>query len=330
MNKKVLIVSFSFEQEEEAFQVLTEAGFTPLLLAEKDRKGFTEEDFILYWDSLAEKPSGILMGADIPLGESFADRAAGLKAISLNCAGYDHLELEAFEKKGITVCNVPRQNFDAVADLIWGLILSVMRRIPEGDRNIRKGNWCEGVARGYAVSRKKLGIIGFGAIGQAVAKRGLGFDMEILVSSTSRNPVLAEQFQAKYVESDVLFQEADIIVPTCPHVPQTHHLINRKTLDMMKQNAVIVNAARGGVIDTEALTEALKLSRIAGAGLDVFEEEPLLESDLFQLENVVLTPHMGGLADREIHQVAMQSAVHIIKLLHGETTGTEITEIQGE
>ena len=142
MKKKVLIVSFSFEQEPEAFQVLEDAGFTPVLLAEKDRKGFTEADFTGYWAGLKEKPEGILMGADLPLGKYFARRAEGLKAISLNCAGADHLDLQAMEARGITVCNVPRQNFDAVADFIWGLILAVMRKIPEGNENIRKGNWC--------------------------------------------------------------------------------------------------------------------------------------------------------------------------------------------
>lgn len=325
MNKKVLIISFSFEQEEEAFEALREAGLEPILLEEKDRTGYTQKDLIEYWDSLTEKPAGILMGADIPLGEAFAEHAEGLLAISLNCAGADHLDIGAFEKRGITICNVPRQNFDAVADLIWGLILAVMRRIPEGDRNIREGKWCDGVARGYAVSRKTLGIISFGAIGQAVAKRAAGFDMKVLVSSTSERPKLAEKYGVTYVDRETLFREADILVPACPLAPETYHIINADTIASMKQNAVIVNAARGGIIDTQALLEALREHRIAGAALDVFEEEPLYESELFKLNNVVLTPHMGGLADREIHNVAMQSAYHMIKLLNQETTGTELT-----
>lgn len=325
MNRKVLIISFSFEQEEEAFQALRDAGLEPVLLAEKDRIGYTEKELLEYWNSLEEKPSGILMGADIPLGEEFAEKAKGLQVISLNCAGADHLDIPVFAKRGITICNVPRQNFDAVADLIWGLILAVMRRIPEGDRNIRQGKWCDGVARGYAVSRKTLGIISFGAIGQAVAKRASGFDMKVLVSSTSQRPELAERYNATYVDRDTLFAESDIIVPACPLAPETYHIINTESIGKMKKEAVIVNAARGGIIDTEALYEALKSHRIAGAALDVFEEEPLYESGLFKLDNAVLTPHMGGLADREIHQVAMQSAYNIIKLLANETTGTELT-----
>lgn len=325
MKKKVLIVSFSFEQEPEAFQALEEAGLEPVLLAERDRKGFTEKDFTRYWESLKDKPSGILMGADIPLGKFFAERAEGLQGISLNCAGADHLDLQAMEEHGIAVCNVPRQNFDAVADFIWGLILAVMRKIPEGNQAIRRGEWCRGVERGCAVSGKTIGIIGFGAIGQAVAKRALGFDMKILVSSASKKPELAEKYHAEYVERNQLFQEADILVPTCPLVPETFHMINEETLGQMKREAVIVNASRGGIIDTEALLSALREQKIGGAGLDVFEEEPLAASELFGLKNVVLTPHMGGLADREIHQVAMQSAYHMAKLLEGEKTGTELT-----
>ena len=325
MKKKVLIVSFSFEQEPEAFQVLEDAGFTPVLLAEKDRKGFTEADFTGYWAGLKEKPEGILMGADLPLGKYFARRAEGLKAISLNCAGADHLDLQAMEARGITVCNVPRQNFDAVADFIWGLILAVMRKIPEGNENIRKGNWCRGVERGYAVSGKTIGIIGLGAIGQAVAKRAAGFDMKILVSSTSRKPEPAEKYRAEYTERERLFEEADILVPACPLAPETYHMINEESLGRMKKETVIVNASRGGIIDTEALCRSLRKQEIAGAALDVFEEEPLYSSELFALKNVVLTPHMGGLADREIHNVAMQSAFHMVKLLSGEKTGTELT-----
>lgn len=324
MGRKVLILSFSFEQEKEAFQVLEEAGLEPLLLAGKDREGYTERELLEYWEKLPEKPFGILMGADIPLGRKFAERAAGLRAISLNCAGFDHLDLAAFSKAGISVCNVPRQNFEAVADLIWGLMLAVMRRIPEGDRNIRRGNWCNGVERGYAVSGKKLGIVSLGAIGEAVVKRAQGFAMKILVNSTSEKPELAERYGLFYVDRKTLFQEADIIVPTCPLVLETYHMIDKEAISLMKREAVVINAARGGIIDTDALYEALRTGRIAGAGLDVYEKEPLYDSRLFKLDNVVLTPHMGGLADREIHQVAMRSAWNMVKLYHGETTGTEL------
>ena len=148
--------------------------------------------------------------------------------------------------------------------------------------------------------------------------------MNIIVSSTSENAELAIKYNATYVKRETLFREADIIIPTCPHEPETHHIINENTLGMMKKSAFVVDSSRGGIIDTKALYVALKSGNIAGAALDVFEEEPLYVSELFTLENVVLTPHMGGLADREIHRVAIQSAYNMVTLLNGEFTGTEL------
>lgn len=315
MSDKVMVLSFSFEQEPDAFEELCKAGFEPLLWAQKDRVDATEDDLVQYWKALPVKPRGIVMGADIPIGEKFLSQADGLEAVSLNCAGYDHLDLEAFERHNIKVCNVPRQNFSAVADLAFGQIISLMRRIPEGDRNIRAGKWCAGVERGRAVSGKTLGIVGLGAVGRAVAQRAKGFDMDIIVSSTSRKPELAEKYGLRYVDRETFFREADIVVLCCPANEDTHHLINRDTLALMKPDAVIINPSRGALIDTQALVEALKQKKIAGAALDVFETEPLYESELFALDNTVLTPHMGGLADREIRNVAVQSARNMVSQL---------------
>lgn len=317
MSDKVMVLSFSFEQEPDAFETLREGGFEPLLWAQADRVDATEDDLVRYWAAMPEKPRGIVMGADIPVGEKFLSKASGLEAVSLNCAGYDHLDLEAFRRHGVKVCNVPRQNFSAVADLAFGQIISLMRRIPEGDRNIRAGKWCTGVERGRAVSGKVLGIVGLGAVGQAVAQRAKGFDMDIIVSSTSKKPELAQKYGVRYVDRETFFREADIIVLCCPANADTHHLVNRETLALMKDSAVIVNPSRGALIDTEALIEALKEKRIAGAAMDVFETEPLYESELFTLDNTVLTPHMGGLADREIRHVAVQSAKNMITQLTG-------------
>ncbi len=327
MNKKILIVSFSFEQEQEAFNTLTQEGLEPVLLAEKDRRGFDEARLIEYISALEEKPSGMIMGADIELGEKFLAAYPELKFISLNCAGSDHLDLVAFEKKGVIVCNVPRQNFDAVADLVWGLLISLMRNIVVGDKNIRAGKWVDGVARGRAVSQKILGIIGFGAIGQAVAKRAQGFDMKVIASDPMRNEDIAKQYNVTYVENEELFKEADIIVPNCPLLSSTHHLICKETLKLMKPSAVIVNAARGGIINTEDLIDALRNKVIAGAALDAFEKEPLLDSELFEMDNVICTPHMGGLADREIRNVAIKSAEHAVVLQKGGTTETELFKV---
>lgn len=327
MGRSVLIASFSFEQEPEGFEILKKAGLEPVVFPKEAKGNQGEADFIRYWDSLPEKPEGILAGADFPLGEEFLKHSRGLKAVSLNCAGSDHLDLVAFQKYSIPVSNVPRQNFNAVADFIWGQILCLMRKISLGDAAIRQGRWCEGVERGMAVSGKKLGIIGFGAIGQAVAKRAMGFDMELLVYSTSRKKELAEKYGAVYVDKEHLLREADILVPACPLKEETYHFLDREAFSLMKKEAVIVNAARGGILDTESLIKALKEGNIAGAALDVFEEEPLIESPLFSMEQVLLTPHMGGLSDREIRKVALKAAENMAAMLRGERTGTEIVSV---
>lgn len=326
MNQKVLIVSFSFEQEPDAFQVLRDAGFECVLWAQADRgENTTEQALIRYWNSLPEKPRGILMGADVQLTGAFFDAVAEKpEAISLNCAGYDHLALDVLAKHGVKVCNVPRQNFSAVADLAFGLIIALMRKIPQGDRNIRAGQWAKGVERGMAVSGKTLGILGFGAVGQAVAKRGTGFEMNILVSDVFQNQEAAAKVGARFVDNETLLRESDILVVAAPATKETHHLINRHTIAAMKPSAVIINPSRGAVIDTEALIRALQKGDIAGAGLDVYEEEPLYQSPLFALQNTVLTPHMGGLADREIRNVAMQAARNMVALLTDENCGLGI------
>lgn len=315
LGKSVLVISFSFEQVPAAFGVLEQAGITPVVWAQSRRVHANQASLIDCWRQMEEKPEGIIMGADVEIGEPFLVEAPELAAISLNCAGYDHLDLAALRRHGVKVCNVSKQNFDAVADLTWGLILGLMRKIAKGDAAIRAGLWNKGVERGMAVSGKVLGIIGLGAIGQAVARRAAGFEMEIIASSTSQKPELAQCYGLRYVEREELFSQADIIVPCCPHNAETHHLINTETLAAMKRTAVVVNPSRGGLVDTEALIEALGDGRIAGAALDVYETEPLFESPLFGLDNTLLTPHMGGLADSAIDGVAIRSAQNMVELL---------------
>ncbi len=318
MKNNALIVSFSFEQVPKAFSTLTDAGIVPVVWEHDPKAQLTSDELIDFWDTLAPKPKAIVMGADVEITDAFLRGAPELEAISLNCAGYDHVDLEACARHGVTVCNVPRRNFDAVADFAWGQILCLMRNIHKADACIRAGKWCEGVERSAAVSRKTIGIIGMGAIGQAVAKRAKGFDMRIIALSTSKKTELAEKFGLTFLDGEEFFRAADVVVICCPHTESTHHLLNAQTLSWMNPGAFLINPSRGGIVDTQALQEALKRNEIAGAALDVYEEEPLFESALFQLPNVLLTPHIGGLADREIDEVAVLSAEHCVKMLAGE------------
>lgn len=289
-----------------------------MLWAESTRKGATEDDLVAYYQAMPEKPVAIIMGADIEISEKFLSVAEGLAVISLNCAGYDHINLEACQRHGVKLVNVPRRNFDAVADLAWGLILSFMRNIPKADAGIRAGTWAKGVERSMAVSGKTLGIVGMGAIGQAVARRAVGFDMKLVAKSGSRRAEIAEKYGLTFLDDEEFFRTADIIVLCCPNNEDTYHMINRKTLSLMKSSAVLVNPSRGGLIDTDALYQALKERRIGGAALDAYEAEPLLESPLFELDNILLTPHIGGLADKQIHDVAVQSAQNCVAVLAGD------------
>lgn len=319
MGKKILVISFSFEQEPDAFQVLLDGGFEPVLWESDTRKDATEDDLVAYWLAMPEKPVAIVAGADIEITDKFLSVAQGLQVISLNCAGYDHVDLDACARHGVKLVNVPRRNFDAVADLAWGLILSYMRNIPKANAAIRAGKWAQGVERSMAVSGKTLGIVGMGAIGQAIARRAMGFDMKLVAKSGSRKKELAQKFGLTFLDDEEFFSTADIIVLCCPNNADTFHMINRKTLSMMKKTAVLINPSRGGLVDTEALYEALKERRIGGAALDAYEEEPLLESPLFELDNILLTPHIGGLADKQIHDVAVLSAENCLAVLTGNT-----------
>lgn len=312
MNNKVLVISFSYEQETDTFKALEEAGLDAIVWKFDERVNADEDDLVQYYANLNEKPSGIIMGADIPITEKFLSSASELKVISLNCAGYDHIDLEACKKHGVVVMNVPRQNFDAVADLTWGLILASMRNIVKADKAIRQGKWNEGVERSMAVSGKTLGIIGLGAIGKGVAQRGKGFNMHTIAYDVYHDEAYAKENDITYVDLDTLLKEADIITLCCPYTEENHHMINKETLHMMKNSAVLINAARGGLMDIDAVYEALKDHIIASAGLDAYEIEPLYEHQIFTLDNVVVTPHVGGLADKQIHDVAMQATYNYI------------------
>jgi phosphoglycerate dehydrogenase-like enzyme len=324
MEESILIVSFTFRQVDAAFAELRNAGYHPVVYPECNATRISADELSAFWASLPEQPVAIVMGADAPITEEFLCKARTLKAISLNCAGYDHVDLDACGRHGVSVSNVSQRNFDAVADFAFGQILCLMRNHCLGDRAIRAGRWCEGVQRSAAVSGKTLGIVGMGAIGQAIAKRAKGFDMRVVAKSTAKKPELARQFDLTYPDDETFFATSDIVVLCCPHNEKTHHMINEKTLGQMKSSAYLINPSRGGLIDTLALCQALQNGAIAGAALDAFEDEPLLESQLFLLNNVLLTPHIGGLADRQIDEVAMHAARNCVALLDGETVESKL------
>ncbi|MEC8728453.1 MAG: D-glycerate dehydrogenase [Pseudomonadota bacterium] len=227
--------------------------------------------------------------------------AAGpqLKLIASFGTGVDHIDLKAARRAGIIVTNTPGVLTEDTADVVMSLILSVPRRLAEGNALVRSGKWTGWAPTGmlgHRINGKRLGIIGLGRIGQAVARRARGFGMSIHYHN--RHPVhpeIEQELEATYWQDiDQMISRMDIISINCPYTPETHHLLSRDRLSKIPQHSYLVNAARGGVVDEEALTELLAQGQIAGAGLDVYENEPQIPDALLTLPNVVLLPHIGS------------------------------------
>ena len=232
-------------------------------------------------------------------GRVIARAGEQLQMIAQFGAGTDNIDVQTATQRGITVTNTPGVLTDDTADVTMALILSVPRRLNEGSRLIADGKfdgWAPTWMMGRRLGGKRLGIIGMGRIGQAVARRARAFGLQIHYHN--RKPVarhIEEGLEATYWDSlDQMVAHMDIISINCPHTPATFHLMNARRLGLMKPDAFIVNTARGEVIDEAALAHILSENKIAGAGLDVFEREPPVNSDLIGLENVVLLPHMGS------------------------------------
>jgi glyoxylate reductase len=223
--------------------------------------------------------------------------ATRLKILANYAVGYNNIDLIAARECGLIITNTPDVLTDATADLTWALILATVRRIVEGDALVRSGRWTGWSPTqllGAEVSGKTLGIIGMGRIGQAVAGRAMGFRMPVRYHS--RQPIIASSLPGEweYRTLQDLLWEADIVTIHVPLTPATHHLIGARELAWMRPTAFLINTARGPVIDEGALVDALKTGVIAGAGLDVYEQEPTMHSGLAQLKQVVLLPHLGS------------------------------------
>ena len=231
--------------------------------------------------------------------EPILAKSPDLKVISNIAVGYNNIDVAACTKRGIRVTNTPGVLDDTTADLTWSLLMAAARRIAEADAYVRRGDWkiAFGVQYflGQDIHHATLGIIGMGRIGQAVARRARGFDMRVIYHNRSRLDAATEAaLGASYVERDELLAQSDFVVVMAPYSQATHHLIGAAEIAKMKRTAILVNSARGGVVDDAALVDALKAKRIAGAGLDVFEGEPNLHPEYAKLSNVVLTPHIGS------------------------------------
>lgn len=241
---------------------------------------------------------GLLSMITDRVDDELMGRAPGLRIISQMAVGFNNIDVGAATRRGIPVTNTPGVLTDATAELAFALLLAVARRVVEGDRMVREGrfrHWAPFLFLGSQVSRKTLGIIGMGRIGRAVAKRASGFDMKIIYHNPKRlSAAEEEQCSVHYRGLEELLAEADFVSLHVPLTEKTTHLIGKKELAMMKKTAFLINTARGPVVNEKDLVEALRRKVIAGAGIDVYENEPTLEPGLSELENAVLLPHVGS------------------------------------
>ncbi|MEK9722337.1 MAG: D-glycerate dehydrogenase [Rhodospirillaceae bacterium] len=222
-----------------------------------------------------------------------------LRLIANYGTGVDHIDLATARQRAITVTNTPDVLTEDTADMTMGLIVAVSRRLSEGERLLRTGEWTGWAPTsmlGHRIYGKRLGIVGMGRIGQALARRARGFGLSIHYHNRRQlHPEVEEELEATYWESlDQMLARMDVISINCPHTPATYHLLSARRLKLLQEHAVIVNTARGEVIDENALTRMLVAGELGGAGLDVFEHEPAVNPKLIALDNVVLLPHMGS------------------------------------
>jgi glyoxylate reductase len=279
----------------------------------------------------------LVAGADAVLtllGDRVDDEllaAAGpqLRCVANVAVGYDNVDVEAAERRGVVVTNTPRVLDDATADLTMALILAATRRIVEGDRLVRSGqdwNWGMSFMLGSSLQGRLLGIVGLGGIGKWVAQRARAFGMEIAYHQRRPAPAEVEQaLAAERMPLERLLVEADVLSLHCPLTPETHHLIGAAELEAMKPSAVLINAARGPIVDEAALATALAERRIAAAGLDVYEREPRVEPRLLGLDNVVLAPHLGSATVETRTAMAELAARNAISVLSGQGPLTPVT-----
>jgi glyoxylate reductase len=272
--------------------------------------------------------SGILATATEKVDGEVMDAAGeGLKVVANMAVGYDNVDVGAAEERGVVVTNTPGVLDETTADVAFMLLLAAARRLGEGERLLRAGEWewwGPKQLRGQDVWDKKLGIVGMGRIGRAVARRGRGFGMEILYHNRSRNESAEKELGARYLDLDDLLREADFVSIHTPLTPQTRHLIGSEQLEKMKPTAVLVNTSRGPVVDEGALADALEEGRIFAAGLDVYEEEPKVHPKLLELDNAVLAPHIGSASLETRDRMAALAAENLASVLRGEGPKTPV------
>jgi glyoxylate reductase len=304
-------------------QLIPQAGLAILNRAYPDYR-INSEERILTRQELLEKVKGtdalLTLLTDKIDSEVMAAAGPQLKIVANMAVGFDNVDLQAATLRGVMITNTPGVLTDATADHAWALLFAIARRVPESERYLRAGRfkgWGPLLFLGADVSGHTLGIVGAGRIGCAVALRSHGFNMNVLYTDRSHNPQLESEIGARRVGLEELLSQSDFVSLHVPLLPDTTHMIHAGSLGLMKRTACLINTGRGPLVDEAALAEALKNGVIAGAALDVFENEPAVHSELLKLENVVLTPHIASATIESRSKMAIMAAENLIAGLAG-------------
>jgi len=310
---KVLIMTKNFARvSREPIEALKRAGFS---VEEKDydRVGSVQEEEVC---QVIQDADVLIVTAMFPATRKIIESADRLKMIAIRSAGFEGTDLNAATEKGVIVTHNPGANADSVADMTVGLMLAVSRKIPRKDREMRQGLYKrEG---GEDLFRKVVGIIGLGNIGKRVAKRVQGFEVKVIANDIMDYPDFREKYNIPYYSKEELLQMADFVTLHVPLDDSTLLMIGEDRLKLMKRTAYLINTARGQVVDEQALYRALVNGWIAGAGLDVYTEEPPTFRALIELENIVCTPHSAGLSREASYAMAMETVHKVITVFEGK------------
>jgi len=308
---KILVTptSFSKDKPSEAGRLLGE--FADEIVYNPFGRPLAPEEIL----PLLEGADGYIAGLDHITAEVIQKAPSSLKAISRYGVGYERVDTEAAAAKGIIVTNTPGVNSESVADLAFGLMISAARKIPALDRKVKGGEWPR--TTGIELYGKVLGIVGFGAIGRGVARRARGFSMNVLAYDPFLDREYAKNQEIRECSLEELIADSDFISLHLPLNEHTRNIIDRKALNMMKDGAVLINTSRGGLIDEQAAYEALKSGKLGGLGLDAFDKEPPGQSNLFEFENVVVTPHTGAHTAEAVKNMGILAVRNLIDVLSG-------------
>lgn len=287
-----------------------------VIIPDSDEGTFTYEETL----SKIGECDALLSMWNFPVDENLLSAGTKLKIVANYAVGYDNVNVEAATKYGIVVANTPDPVTEPTADIAIGLILSLLRGIVAYDKRQRKGGYVKGIMTdlGYSLRDKKLGILGMGRIGKALAIRAKAFGMQIAYNNRHRlSAAEEEQYNAQYMTFDELLSSSDILSINAPLTKETYHIIDADALSKMKSDAYIVNTARGPLIDEKALVEALRSNKIAGAGLDVYEFNDTVSTELTELDNTVLLPHIGTQTVEARREMAQFAATNIRNFFFG-------------